>query len=162
MACPTCGISVLFGGFKDGDKKYCSKRCYEADEINRIAMQIPHDAVVSQTNKIRNGKCPVCQGDGPIDVHKSYFVYSIIIYTSYKTNEHIVCKECARKKQFSDLFLSSLLGWWGIPFGLIITPIQIVKNVVILIKSPDQSEPTELMTQRIRQMLATKQLETST
>lgn len=162
MACPTCGISVLFGGFKDGDKKYCSKRCYEADEINRIAMQIPLDAVVSQTNKIRNGKCPVCQKDGPIDVHKSYFVYSIIIYTSYKTNEHIVCKECARKKQLSDLFLSSLIGWWGIPFGLIITPIQIAKNVIMLIKSPDQSEPTELMTQRIRQMLATKQLETTT
>lgn len=161
MACPTCGLSVLFGGVKDGDKKYCSKKCYEADEVNRIAKHIPEDAVVSLTNKIRNGKCPVCQGHGPIDVHKSYFVYSVIIYTSYKTKEHIVCKQCARKKQLSSLFLSTVLGWWGIPFGLIITPVQIVKNLIALFKNPGEISPTELMTQRIRQMLAAKQMETT-
>lgn len=161
MACPTCGLSVLFGGVKDGDKKYCSKKCYEADEINRIAKKIPNDTVITQTNKIRNGICPVCQGHGPIDVHKSYFIYSVIIYTSYKTNEHIVCKDCARKRQLSDLISSSILGWWGIPFGIIVTPIQIIKNIMAIFSHPGQSEPTELLTQRMRQMLAAKQMETN-
>ena len=50
MACPTCGKSVLFGGVKDGNKKYCSKRCYESDEINRIAAQIPNEHVEQLAN----------------------------------------------------------------------------------------------------------------
>lgn len=158
MACPTCGLSVLFGGVKDGDKKYCSKKCYEADEINRIAKHVPNDTVISLAKKIRNGKCPMCQGNGPIDVHKSYFAYSVIIYTSYKTKEHIVCRECARKKQILDLLLCSVFGWWGLPFGIIITPVQLLKNVIALFNSPGQTEPTELMTQRVRQMIAAKQM----
>lgn len=159
MECPTCGLSVLFGGVKDGDQKYCSKKCYEADEVNRIALQIQQDDVISLTNKIRNGKCPVCQGHGPIDVHKSYFVYSVIIYTRYKTKEHIMCRECARKKQLSDLLLSFLFGWWGIPFGILITPVQITKTIFALFNNPGQIEPTELMTKRIRQILAAKKME---
>jgi hypothetical protein len=159
MACPTCGLSVLFGGVKDGDKKYCSKKCYEGDEINRVAKQIPLNEALEQTNRIRHGKCPLCQGNGPIDIHKSYSVYSIIFYTSYKTKEHIVCKDCAKKIQFKDLLSSSLLGWWGLPFGLIITPIQVTKNILALFSNPGQRKPTELLIQRSRQMLAAKQMQ---
>lgn len=159
MACPTCGVSVLFGGVKDGDKKYCSKNCYEADEINRLSKQIPEEAVVTLIDKIRNAPCPKCDGPGPIDVHRSYSIYSIILFTSYETNEHIVCLKCAKKKQLVNLLSSSLFGWWGVPFGIVVTPIQIVKNIIELFKKPGQNEPTDLMHKRVRQMLATKEFD---
>lgn len=161
MACPTCGLSVLFGGVKDGDKKYCSKKCYEADDVNRVAKEIPNEAVVKLTEKIRNDRCPECQGPGPVDVHKSYSIYSIILFTSYKTNEHIVCRGCAKKKQLLDLLSSTLFGWWGIPFGLIVTPIQILKNIIAFFRNPGQNMPTDLMTQRIRQVLAAEKIEST-
>ena len=161
MACPTCGVSVLFGGVKDGSKRYCSKKCYAADEVNRRAEQIPADAVIAQANKIRDGRCPACQGTGPVDVHKSYFIYSVLVYTSYRTNEHIVCRSCARKRQLTDMLSSALLGWWGIPFGIILTPVQIIKNAIALFSNPGQSGPTELLAQRTRQLLAAQHMETA-
>src|SRR5512139_3285056 len=136
MACPTCGNSVLFGGIKDGKKRYCSKRCYEADEINRAADAIPDSLSDALSVKINQNNCPKCGGSGPVDIHKSYSVYSVILFTKWATNEHIICKQCATKQQATDLIGSLLLGWWGIPFGLIVTPIIIVSNVVLMFQNP--------------------------
>ena len=57
MACPTCGNSILFGGIKEGKKKYCSKKCYEADEINRAAAAKSMGSDSIETN-IGNGGGP--------------------------------------------------------------------------------------------------------
>jgi hypothetical protein len=34
--CPTCGKTILFGGMSKGDKRYCSKACYESDPVNEM------------------------------------------------------------------------------------------------------------------------------
>ena len=158
MACPTCGNSILFGGIKERDKKYCSKRCYEADEINRVAGEIP-DAIAEELSaEIHQGSCPKCGGAGPVDVHKSYSVYSAVLYTSWKTSEHLVCKKCAAKQQATDLVGSLLLGWWGIPFGLILTPIQVIRNIVAMFQTPGRNGPTKALKQRSRVLLAAQQM----
>jgi hypothetical protein len=154
MACPTCGTSVLFGGVKVGNKRYCSKKCYEADEINRVAAQIPNEQVEQLAHELRNGSCPKCKGLGPIDIHKSHSVYSFIIYTKYETRAHLLCKKCATKQQTTDLIGSLLLGWWGIPFGLIITPIQIIRNIISMSQNPGINGPSDDLKQRARLILA--------
>lgn len=159
MACPTCGNSILFGGIKDGKKKYCSKRCYEADEINRVATTIPENDVEALAQNIHKGHCPKCNGTGPIDIHKSYSVYSILIYTKWQTNEHLLCKKCASKQQATDLVGSLLLGWWGIPFGLIVTPIIILMNTVAMFQDPGIKGPTKALNHRSRSILANREME---
>ena len=154
MACPTCGKSVLFGGVKDGNRRYCSKRCYEADEINRIASQIPNEHVEQLANELYRGRCPKCNNLGPIDIHKSHSVYSIIIYTKYETHDLLLCKKCATKQQTTDLIGSLLLGWWGLPFGIIITPIQIIRNVISMRQTPGLHGPSDDLKQRARLILA--------
>lgn len=158
MACPTCGNSILFGGIKDGKNKYCSKRCYEADEVGRHARELPSVNVEMFANEIHSGLCPKCNGTGPIDIHKSYSIYSIILYTSWKTNEHLICKKCASKQQATDLVGSFLLGWWGFPFGLIVTPIQILMNVVAMFQTPGRYGPTKELLERSRLIMAVEQI----
>lgn len=159
MACPTCGNSVLFGGIKDGKRRYCSKRCYEADEINRVADTIPDSVSDELSLNINQGNCPKCGGPGPVDLHKSYSVYSFILITKWSTNEHLLCVSCARKQQATDLLGSLLLGWWGIPFGLIVTPIMIISNVVSMFQNPGEDGPSKALKKRSKLLLAKQQLE---
>ena len=158
MACPSCGNSVLFGGIKEGNKRYCSKKCFQLDEINRIAAKIPDNIVDALVVKLHDGHCPKCHGAGPIDIHKSYSIYSVVIYTKWKTIEHLLCKKCATKQQVSDLAGSLLLGWWGIPFGILITPIISLSNVIAMMKSPGKKGPTKSLKRWARTMLANKEL----
>ncbi len=159
MACPTCGNSILFGGIKDGKKKYCSKKCFEADEINRVASTIPDKVVEAFAQNIHSGHCPKCHGAGPVDIHKSHSIYSILIYTKWQTNENLLCKKCASKQQTTDLTGSLLLGWWGIPFGLIVTPIIALMNIVAMFQNPGIKEPTKALKHRSRSILAAQQMD---
>ena len=153
MACPTCSKTILFGGIKEGDKKYCSKTCHEEGEITRTAETFSEEIVEEFSREIYNGNCPRCDGVGPIDIHKSYTVYSFVISTNYQTNENLLCKQCATKKQATDLISSFLLGWWGLPFGLIVTPI------IAMFQNPHLKGPTKALNERSRLILAAQQME---
>ncbi len=157
MACANCGTTILFGGVKDGDRRYCNNQCFEADEVNRVAATIPDYEVERLAAVIHSGSCPKCNGDGPVEIHKSYSVYSVVLYTKWQTSEHLLCKSCATKKQAIDLTGSFLLGWWGVPFGLIITPVQIVMNIFAMLRSPGAGGATEALKRRARLILASQQ-----
>jgi len=159
MLCPTCGNQIIFGGIKDGEIRYCGKKCYEADEIGRYARELPSRAVEMFAREIHSGPCPKCDGNGPVDIHNSYSVYSIILYTSWKTDEHLICKKCALKQQATDLVGSFLLGWWGFPFGLIVTPIQILMNVAAMFQTPGSDGPSQNLLEKSRRIIAARQIE---
>lgn len=38
---------------------------------------------------------------------------------------------------------SFLLGWWGIPFGILMTPIQLLRNGYAMLFPPSTAEPSE-------------------
>jgi hypothetical protein len=38
--------------------------------------------------------------------------------------------------------LSFCGGWWGFPFGLILTPIQITRNIMAMCSQPPASQPS--------------------
>ena len=154
MGCPTCGLSVLWGGVKHNGKKYCSQKCFEEDAVNRIAETIPENEVENRVNEIHSGVCPLCGESGPIDVHKSYFIYSIILFTSYRTNLHLSCRSCARKEQLKYLFISALAGWWGIPFGILITPIMLLMGLVSLFITPNPGNPSKALVLMTRDIMA--------
>lgn len=154
--CPTCGSTVAFGGVKEGNRRYCNKKCYAEDEIGRVAENIPDEHIYQLARSINKGACPNCNAPGPVDIHKSYSVYSVIIYTSWKTHEHVVCKKCALKQQATNLLGSMVLGWWGVPFGLIVTPIQIFGNLFALLRNPGTRGPSKNLMEMARMMLASK------
>jgi len=81
-------------------------------------------------------------------------VWSAVYLTSWKTQPHIVCRQCGTKAQIRALLFSALFGWWGIPWGFLMTPVQIVRNVSGLRKDTDPFAPSEDLRRLARLHLA--------
>jgi hypothetical protein len=105
---------------------------------------------------MHQGACPKCKGPGPVDVHTSYWVWSALALTRWGTQQQITCRGCAMKRQVGNLALSGILGWWGFPHGLLLTPVQLWRNARALVVPPDPSQPSPRLVQMARLQLAAK------
>src|SRR2546426_322066 len=115
--CAACGLTILFGGKRVDDLRFCSDKCLAKGRVLSVAQQIPYDAVARLAATLHRGPCPKCQGPGPIDVHKTHTVWSAVYVTSWKSTPNIVCRSCGTKAQLLALLSSTVLGWVGIPLG---------------------------------------------
>ncbi len=158
MACATCRRTILLGGKKSGQRRYCNQSCYDADKLGRIGDTIEDGRVDQLAHEIRLSECPVCNKRTGVEIYKSYFVYSLVIITSWKEKPLLCCKSCGRKNQIIDLLASSVLGWWGFPFGLIVTPVIIIANLVALTKDASSAPPSKALKERARLLLAHDQM----
>jgi hypothetical protein len=152
--CAYCGTTILFGGKKDGDLRFCNETCCEKGVAVRIARRLPEDEVQKRAAVVHQGNCPKCGGPGPVDVHVSYRVWSAVHLTSWQSRPQVSCRSCGVKHLLGDTAFSFLLGWWGFPFGLIVTPIQLFRNIVGLASSPDPTLPSEALASLVRADLA--------
>jgi len=141
--CAACGLTILFGGKRVDDLRFCSDKCLAKGRVLSVAQQIPHDAVARLAATLHRGPCPKCQGPGPVDVHKTHTVWSAVYLTSWKSTPNIVCRSCGTKAQLLALLSSTLLGWWGFPWGVFVTPVQIGRNIAGLLRKPDPYSPSE-------------------
>jgi predicted nucleic-acid-binding Zn-ribbon protein len=153
-ACNACGTTILFGGTKIDEGRYCNARCANRGQLLSISRQIPASVVSDSVSKIFHGACPKCQGAGPVDVHASYRVWSAVVMTQWQSFQQISCRSCGVKKQLGDALFCLLLGWWGFPWGLIATPIQITRNLAGAMKNQSESGPSPKLENAVRIMLA--------
>ncbi|HTV35554.1 MAG TPA: hypothetical protein VMF12_03910 [Xanthobacteraceae bacterium] len=131
--CDYCSKRFGLFGVHENGYSFCSAAC--RDRTRQLLQSL--DAVAPQeiqsyVDHARAGPCKGCGGSGPVDLYQSYRVYSFVVLTRWSTQNHFVCRSCAPKEQIKSLALSALFGWWGIPFGLIFTPVQIVRNIAAL------------------------------
>lgn len=152
--CNGCGTTILFGGVTDGNKRYCKEACRANDTVAQVGSQIPDDVVDQHARHLHQGPCPRCQGPGPVDVYFSHQAMSFLILTQWKSNAHICCRRCASKSQWGAIGLTAVAGWWGFPWGLIMTPIQIVKNFSGMGVGPNPLTPSAQLRDHVRDMLA--------
>jgi len=157
--CAYCKTTILFGGVQDNYLRFCNEECHQNGYPLLVAEEIPQTVVDQNAGEIYRGRCPKCKGQGPVDVHISYRVYSAVFYTSWSSRSHLCCKSCGIKTQLSDTFFSLLLGWWGFPWGLIMTPVQVARNIAGALSSSAEPQPSEKLKQLVRVVVA-KQLVT--
>jgi hypothetical protein len=155
--CTQCGTTILFGGEKQDGLSFCNEKCLEAGQNALQAQRIPPDVVARALVEVVDGKCPVCGGPGPVDAFTSHRVLSAVVVTSWKSTPRISCRACATKDQLGSALYSFLLGWWGIPWGFIVTPVQIVRNLAGLAQRADPSRPSKLLEAIVRSRLAASQ-----
>ena len=156
--CACCGSLILFGGVRDSDLRFCNAKCHQKSHPLMLSRKIPQDIVDKHAGEIHRGLCPKCQGNGPIDVHTSYRVYSLLVYTSWSSRPHICCRSCGIKSQIGDAIFSFLFGWWGFPWGFLLTPVQVVRNIINVVKSPDELRPSEKLRNIVRQSIGSNLL----
>src|ERR1051326_9155054 len=104
----------------------CSQNAY----VLNLSKTVPNDVLERKVEEVWRGNCPKCTGLGPVDVHRTYEVWSALVLTRWTTQAHVSCKSFATKKQLGSAALSLVLGWWGFPWGLILTPVQVTRNII--------------------------------
>lgn len=155
-SCSYCGTFILFGGVQDGELRFCNQNCQQAGYLLRVAEQVPQDITWQQVQLAHQGNCPKCGGAGPIDVHTSHTIWSALVLTSWRSNPEVMCRSCGIKAKLGGILFSGFLGWWGFPWGLIMTPIQIIRNIAEIVSPPDPSTPSAQLQKIVRLHLASQ------
>src|SRR5262252_5849998 len=141
--CAFCGTTILFGGKKEGTLSFCNDKCHAKGRVLLVANQVPDDLVKRQAREIFSGLCPVCkQRRGPVDVHTAHKVWSFILMTQWESQPRVSCRPCGLKRQLFATASSLLVGWWGIPWGLLVTPIQVFKNLWAIARYDESTQPS--------------------
>ncbi|OXI82329.1 hypothetical protein CFB50_28890 [Burkholderia sp. AU33423] len=156
--CSHCGRTFLVGGRSIDGRRYCRPACAQAHPIVVEAERVPDAKVWEYVHDWRYGPCPICgRDDQPVDVHASHRVVSLLFVTRWATRHHVCCRRCGRRKQAVALLASAAFGWWGLPWGLVLTPIQLVRNALGLI-ARDPAVATRQFEQLVRRKLAARRL----
>jgi hypothetical protein len=155
-SCNYCGSTILFGGVTNGNYRFCNKDHAQKGALLVAGDQVPANVVNAHARQLRDGNCPRCNKAGPVEVRNSYYVQSFILMTSWRTNTHVCCKPCGRKQNLKDGLLSLVLGWWGLPWGLLVTPIQVIRNLIAAIGGDSSSEPSPALLRVVRAHLASR------
>lgn len=154
--CANCGTTILFGGVRQGGYRFCGKKCQQKGVVFGVAERIPPDIVQEQMESIHQGACPRCGGVGPVDVHTSYVVYSALLVTVFRNNPSLCCRACGIKERIKAVLLCGIFGWWGFPWGILMTPVQIVKNLHGIVFGPDPETPSAELERMVRLIVASE------
>lgn len=151
-SCANCGTAILFGGvYDDEQRRFCSENCAGIFEANDVP--VPEDWLRETLQEVHQGVCPCCGGAGPVDVHYAYRVMSFLVITQYRTVPIISCSGCGTGSKIKNLFITMFLGWWGFPFGIILTPIYLFRNVAAMISPTPPHEPSPELREHVRRVV---------
>lgn len=155
--CAFCDRTILFGGKKAEGLAFCNDKCLSSAQFALVADQVPEDIVFSQVREIHSGPCPVCgQSRGLVDVHTSHKVASFFVITSWSSAPRISCNTCGIKAKLGATVYSLVLGWWGVPWGFVMTPVQVLRNLVGLLSMETSMTPSAKLEQLVRLNIASQ------
>jgi hypothetical protein len=128
IRCDICDSRIVVGGLERGPHRFCSRRCMLQGELLPAAAAIPEERLAPEVRAIHQGRCPRCHGPGPVDVRLSYRVWSVLLFTSWESRPAVCCAACGAKARLASALFCLAFGWWGVPWGPIMTPIQLARN----------------------------------
>jgi len=152
--CAYCNSTIILGGVSDGDLRFCNKKCHQDGALLLVSKLVPLEDVTKRVTELHRGSCPKCGQTGPVDVHTAHSIWSALVVTSWKSSPQISCTPCGKKAKIKATVGSFFLGWWGFPWGLLGTPVQITKNLWGLAQSPSPFAPSPQLEKVVRLSIA--------
>jgi hypothetical protein len=150
--CNQCGNTIVFGGVREGQRRYCGKPCRDKDVTRTTLDEIPLGFAAEKAWTVFDGSCPQCGGRGPIDVHRTYTVWSAAVLTQHNEKQVIGCASCGNKARLKAMLFCALFGWWG--HGFFLAPVQIARNMYGLMTAGEATEPSTALVAAVREQLA--------
>ena len=103
------------------------------------------EEITELSQKLRSLPCPLC-GNKTAKLNGTimHTAKSFVIFSFFRKEPIIGCPDCLDKKNQESIISTALLGWWGIPWGILKTPFYIYNNI----KSKKQNriaEPNETL-----------------
>lgn len=158
--CEQCRGTILLGGERFGEHRFCSRACYEGFMVRVAERAAGKDQLAGSVDGVFNGPCPVCRGEGPNDVHTAHKVTSFLVATHFSQQAQVCCKRCGNRMRMGALAHTAVLGWWGIPWGLVMTPVRIISNAAGCLGGPPK-EPSRELTRVIKVNLGERLAQTA-
>lgn len=155
-ACATCRGTIIFGGVTQDGMRFCNRKCATKSAVLRIAASVPHEVVTQQAAAIHSGECPRCKGSGPVDVRTTHRAVSAIAVTYRQSRRFIACRGCGVRSQLLDTAITLVFGWWGFPWGIIYTPVQISRNIGAMLHRDETMSASPELEQMVRLNLASQ------
>lgn len=121
---------------------FCTKDCREERKALPQLEVMPPEFIDQKVQDRHLGPCPTCDEDGPLDAHKSYRVSSFVFWTTLETRQTIGCLSCGRRRKLRDAARCFIQGWWGIPVGLLATPVMIAANLAAMLGGMREGQPS--------------------
>jgi hypothetical protein len=73
-------------------------------------------------NILQKLPCPICNSNKTkLNATMTGTVVSFIIMTNYQKELKIACPDCLDQQNNNAILKSALLGWWGLPWGIVKT-----------------------------------------
>jgi hypothetical protein len=121
---------------------------------NIVVADISDETVLAQAMKIKNGDCPLCQcRKSAVELRTEHWIWSAIFVTRLGYRRALMCRDCGRSRNLKALGWCVLLGWWGVPFGLLVTPYKIFANLGEFLRK-DKPQPSDALRDLVRTRLA--------
>ncbi len=158
-SCAACRSTILFGGSRLADLRFCNDTCAANARVAIAAREVPQAEANLLAARIHAGRCPKCSGTGPVDVRTSHEIWSAIFMTRWSAIRQLSCRKCGVKRQLTSTLGSAVLGWWGFPWGLVMTPVQVIRNIVGMVRPHDPRQPSEQLVRHARLLLADARLQ---
>lgn len=80
------------------------------------------------TIKYSKSTCPICKENTGISYIVLKEIKGFIIISTTKNVQVIGCKSCIENKMMETNKSNLIFGWWSLPFGIIRTPIILIRN----------------------------------
>jgi hypothetical protein len=157
-SCAACGSTLLFIKKRVGGLQFCNDKCVARGQVALRAQHIPESQALERAIQLQHAPCPACGGRRPVDVFTTHTVWSALIVTVWKSTPRVSCKRCAVTSQAYATIAAALVGWWGFPWGLIVTPIQILRNIAGMFQSAESGSPSKQLKHIARMDLASRAL----
>jgi hypothetical protein len=117
---------------------------------------VPRGEIEKNVRAIHEGNCPQCARPGQVDVHNCHKVAPMLFATRWSSQPEVCCRRCGLRHQLGSLLYSLLLGWWGFPWGLIVTPLQIARNLRGMLFAPDPRAASPSLEKKVAIRLASR------
>lgn len=117
------------------DYTFCSGNCRREGEVLSALDDLPAGTLDAHIRQVCHGACPSCGKTTNLNLYPSHYVFSALIITQWRSKSLIACRQCGLKSQLLATLSSTLLGWWGVPWGLFVTPMQIFRNIAAISSS---------------------------
>lgn len=153
--CDFCRSQARRSPIFDAGQRFCSQRCLRNARLLEKAVAFSQTEIYSHAHNIKHSACPICsQHNTKVEVRHAYRIWSAGVVSNWSEHTRVCCLACGRRANLKSIGFCLMRGWWGLPWGLLITPMQILANCLEMFKSRTTDMPSEELLQAARLDLA--------
>jgi hypothetical protein len=89
--------------------------------------------------KIRKSKCSLCSINSNLSGYKFNTIISALIIVTDKTENQIICNDCAKSNRLKSMSTTFFLGWWS-KRGIISTPFTLISDLIKIFRKESESK----------------------